>query len=191
MIARDRAGEARARLDRAPPETGSRTPRGRPVRPRSRARFPEPRSDPRTSGPRRAEGSLLFLRDGTRRLWKSRNGNESGPHTLSLLRELGRTSSARDNPDRSSATFIRLIVRDRRETPHSTPARVRSVAQKAHPLPETSSVKTSGRKRRTSRAEIHPDSRSACLADSAARGDFLRPRSAVDRELAFAQCRLE
>jgi hypothetical protein len=44
------------------------------------------------------------------------------------------TSSARDNPDRSSATFIRLIVRDRRETPHSTPARVRSVAQKAHPI---------------------------------------------------------
>lgn len=47
------------------------------------------------------------------------------------------TSSARDNPDRSSVTFVRLIVRDRRETPHSTPARV-LVAQLLIRLPETS-----------------------------------------------------
>ena len=141
---RDRARDpgrrgARAARSEAPPETGSRTPRGS-SRASAVARSVPPNPDPIRERPDPGAPERFFAVRLPRRdaqtvekpKWKreaARTHRSACSASLALY-----TSSARDNPDRSSATFIRLIVRDRRETPHSTPARVRSVAQKAHPI---------------------------------------------------------
>ena len=120
---------ARAARSEAPPETGSRTARGS-FRATAVARSVPPNPDPiggSTAPARQPERfSSVRLPHATRDGGKAEMETRSGrTHRSACSASLALyTSSARDNPDRSSVTFVRLIVRDRRETPHSTPARV-------------------------------------------------------------------
>jgi hypothetical protein len=175
---RDRARDpgrrgARAARSEAPPETGSRTPRGS-SRASAVARSVPPNPDPIRERPDPGAPERFFAVRLPRRdaqtvekpKWKreaARTHRSACSASLALY-----TSSARDNPDRSSATFIRLIVRDRRETPHSTPARVRSVEQKAHPIARNVVGENVARRKRRVERKYAPILESACLADSAA-----------------------
>ena len=166
---RDRARDpgrrgARAARSEAPPETGSRTPRGSSratAVARSVSPNPDPiRERPDPGAPERFFSVRLPRRDA--RLWKSRNGNEKRPARTAqpaprawpctrARRGITRTGPRRRSSGSSCVTGAK----------HRTAHRRGCVVwhRRLIRLPETSSVKTSGRKRRTSRAEIHPDSR--------------------------------